>query len=79
MLIIENFDQVTKISFDQTPKLLENFDQLKMSSEFRSNDPLSTTTVCQIINAPDIENQILRITYWRSNSTYSKLKINLIV
>jgi hypothetical protein len=41
MLIIENFDQVTKISFDQTSKLLENFEQLKMSSEFRSNDPLS--------------------------------------
>ncbi len=33
MLIIKNFDQLIKISFDQTPKLLENFDQLKMSSE----------------------------------------------
>jgi hypothetical protein len=43
MLIIKNFDQVTKISFDQMPKLLENFDQLKMSSEIRSSDqsPLS--------------------------------------
>ncbi len=35
------FDQLTKIknkSFDQTPKLTENFDQLKMSSEIRSSD-----------------------------------------
>jgi hypothetical protein len=38
MLIIKNFDQLIKISFDQTPKLLENFDQLKMSSEIRSSD-----------------------------------------
>ena len=35
------FDQLTKKkrSFDQTPKLTENFDQLKMSSEIRSTDP----------------------------------------
>ncbi len=35
------FDQLTKnklINFDQTPKLAENFDQLKMSSEIRSTD-----------------------------------------
>jgi len=35
------FDQLTKIknkNFDQTPKLTENFDQLKMSSEIRSSD-----------------------------------------
>jgi hypothetical protein len=33
MLIIKNFDQLPKKEFDQTPKLTENFDQLKMSSE----------------------------------------------
>ncbi len=38
MLIIKNFDQLTKISFDQMPKLLENFNQLKMSSEIQSSD-----------------------------------------
>ncbi len=38
MLIIKNFDQLTNISFDQTPKLLDNFDQLKMSSEIQSSD-----------------------------------------
>jgi hypothetical protein len=35
------FDQLTKKklrNFDQTPKLTENFDQLKMSSEIRSSD-----------------------------------------
>jgi hypothetical protein len=35
------FDQLTKNklrNFNQTPKLTENFDQLKMSSEIRSTD-----------------------------------------
>jgi hypothetical protein len=32
---------VIKHNFDQTPKLLENFDQLIRSSEIRSSDPLS--------------------------------------
>ena len=35
------FDQLTKKNkknFDQTPKLTENFDQLKMSSEIQSSD-----------------------------------------
>ena len=40
-LIIKNFDQLRKHNFDQTLKLLETFDQLKMSSEIRSTDPLS--------------------------------------
>jgi hypothetical protein len=33
---------VTKHTFDQTPVLLENFDQVIRSSEIRSSDPLST-------------------------------------
>ena len=41
MSFIKNFDQVTKHNFDQTPKLLETFDQLIRSSEIRSSDPLS--------------------------------------
>jgi hypothetical protein len=41
MLIIKNFDQLPKKRIDQTPNLTENFDQLKMSSEIRSTDPLS--------------------------------------
>jgi hypothetical protein len=32
---------VIKHNFDQTPILLENFDQLIRSSEIRSTDPLS--------------------------------------
>jgi hypothetical protein len=32
---------VIKHNFDQTPKLLETFDQLIRSSEIRSTDPLS--------------------------------------
>jgi hypothetical protein len=32
---------VTKHNFDQTPILLENFDQVIRSSEIRSSDPLS--------------------------------------
>jgi hypothetical protein len=32
---------VKKHNFDQTPKLLETFDQLIRSSEIRSSDPLS--------------------------------------
>jgi hypothetical protein len=32
---------VTKHNFDQTPVLLETFDQLIRSSEIRSTDPLS--------------------------------------
>jgi len=35
------FGQVKKHNFDQTPKLLETFDQLIRSSEIRSSDPLS--------------------------------------
>jgi hypothetical protein len=38
MLIIKNFNQLPKKQFDETPNLLENFDQLKMSSEIRSSD-----------------------------------------
>ena len=45
MSFIKNFDQVTKHNFDQTPVLLENFDQVIRSSEIRSSDPLSTFTV----------------------------------
>ena len=41
MSFIKNFDQVTKHNFDQTPKLLETFDQVIRSSEIRSSDPLS--------------------------------------
>jgi hypothetical protein len=32
---------VKKHNFDQTPILLENFDQVIRSSEIRSSDPLS--------------------------------------
>ena len=41
MSFIKTFDQVTKHNFDQTPKLLETFDQVIRSSEIRSSDPLS--------------------------------------
>ena len=41
MSFIKTFDQVTKHNFDQTPILLENFDQVIRSSEIRSSDPLS--------------------------------------
>jgi hypothetical protein len=36
---------VIKHNFDQTPKLLETFDQLIWSSEIRSTDPLSCQTI----------------------------------
>jgi len=36
---------VIKHNFDQTPILLENFDQVIRSSEIRSSDPLSPTYV----------------------------------
>ncbi len=42
------FDQLTKKklrNFDQTPKLTEKFDQLKMSSEIRSTDRFPLTCV----------------------------------
>jgi hypothetical protein len=41
MWFIKNFDQVIKHNFDQTPILLENFDQVIRSSEIWSSDPLS--------------------------------------
>jgi hypothetical protein len=37
---------VIKHNFDQTPKLLETFDQVIRSSEIRSSDPLSLL-LCQ--------------------------------
>jgi hypothetical protein len=37
---------VIKHNFDQTPKLLETFDQLIRSSEIRSTDPLSNKHIC---------------------------------
>ena len=45
MSFIKTFDQVTKHTFDQTPVLLENFDQVIRSSEIRSSDPLSPSGV----------------------------------
>ena len=45
MSFIKTFDQVTKHNFDQTPVLLENFDQVIRSSEIRSSDPLSIIVV----------------------------------
>jgi hypothetical protein len=39
---------VTKHNFDQTPVLLETFDQLIRSSEIRSSDPLSL--ICLILS-----------------------------
>jgi hypothetical protein len=36
---------VIKHNFDQTPKLLQNFDQLIRSSEIRSSDPLSLEAI----------------------------------
>ena len=41
MSFIKTFDQVIKHNFDQTPVLLENFDQVIRSSAIRSSDPLS--------------------------------------
>jgi hypothetical protein len=45
MSFIKTFDQVTKHNFDQTPILLEIFDQVIRSSEIRSSDPLSDVIV----------------------------------
>ncbi len=39
------FDQVIKHNFDQTPKLLETFDQMIRSSEIRSSDHFPTKKV----------------------------------
>jgi hypothetical protein len=36
---------VIKRNFDQTPKLLQTFDQLIRSTEIRSSDPLSDSSV----------------------------------
>jgi hypothetical protein len=52
MLIIKNFDQLPKTTFDQTPNLTENFDQLKMSSEIRSSD--HSPVFCQKIKVEQI-------------------------
>ncbi len=41
MSFIKTFDQVIKHNFDQTPVLLENFDQVIRSSAIRSSDPMS--------------------------------------
>jgi len=49
MWFIKNFDQLTKNEFDQTPKLLENFDQLKMSSEIWSSDRFPITAFPNLI------------------------------
>jgi hypothetical protein len=58
------FDQLTKKkkkNFDQTPKLTENFDQLKMSSEIRSTDPLSlvSSIIVRLDPSNPINNQFL--------------------
>ena len=50
MWFIKNFDQLTKNEFDQMPKLLENFDQLKMSSEIRSSDRFSNYLLITVVN-----------------------------
>ena len=50
MSFIKTFDQVIKHNFDQTPVLLENFDQVIRSSEIRSSDPLSSTAGSELEN-----------------------------
>jgi hypothetical protein len=40
---------VTKHTFDQTPVLLETFDQVIRSSEIRSSDPLSKNILFEIV------------------------------
>ena len=40
------FDQLIKHNFDQTPKLLETFDQLIRSSEIRSSDHFLDVSRC---------------------------------
>jgi hypothetical protein len=49
MSFIKTFDQVTKHTFDQTPVLLETFDQVIRSSEIRSSDPLSKNILFEIV------------------------------
>jgi hypothetical protein len=44
---------VIKHNFDQTPILLENFDQVIRSSEIRSSDPLSF--ICRIMQLYHLE------------------------
>ena len=47
------FDQLTKKklrNFDQTPKLTENFDQLKMSSEIQSTDRFPNSRAVSCLN-----------------------------
>ena len=44
MSFIKTFDQVIKHNFDQTPVLLENFDQVIRSSAIRSSDPFTIRT-----------------------------------
>jgi hypothetical protein len=54
---------VKKHNFDQTPKLLETFDQLIRSSEIRSTDPLSfkhfnlSTILCAVKSQLFIQNK----------------------
>ena len=53
-----------KHNFDQTPILLENFDQLIRSSEIRSSDPLSKkVTFSHEFNIKNIRNlTVIRMT-----------------
>ena len=48
MFFIKTFDQVIKHNFDQTPILLESFDQVIRSSEIRSSDPLSPKMIVKL-------------------------------
>jgi hypothetical protein len=57
---------VIKHNFDQTPKLLETFDQLIRSSEIRSSDPLSTNVpyylnVVPILNSLDFVGKVIKL------------------
>jgi hypothetical protein len=45
---------VIKHNFDQTPKLLETFDQLIRSSEIRSSDPLSSAKLLPDFHPPTL-------------------------
>jgi hypothetical protein len=46
---------VIKHNFDQTPKLLETFDQLIRSSEIRSTDPLSVDVLTTFYRIYEIQ------------------------
>ncbi len=68
---------MTKHNFDQTPKLLENFNQLIRSSEIWSSDPLSIAADKLFLNGNVCQSSIKTGKHWQTFASIGRMLVTL--